>query len=260
MKSTVFLFLISLLLAIPTFGISIVLFFVIKYLVDKSSEDKILQAVVTSKNRGNENVIISYVNNAPIRNFFRKYGIPELPYQLTDGIAKGMYSCYVNIPNAGRIIAIIIKNNPDIIVSCCDAAVYLGNDELFIEHTRQLHNELTSSMSRQAGNSFGLNKNSIIEYFRGLKDMVGNSQIENIEKISDERIIEIYNEVKSSLEKIAESKSDAISQSEIFGIVRDLLINETSGNYKEQFQNTINTYSQDGIDLKYVFYKGRTYA
>ena len=69
-------FLIAVAFAIPTFGISLLAFFAIKYLVDLNGISKISAAVMNSCGSGNP-VVLSHLNNAAIRMFFNKHGTTE---------------------------------------------------------------------------------------------------------------------------------------------------------------------------------------
>ncbi len=106
-------------------------------------------------------------------------------------------------------------------------------------------------------NLFG-GKNDKAQYFRKLKNFIGVLEIEGLESVSDQRINEIYKEVKSIIESIAATKNETIPESVIDGLVRDLLIDEIHGNYQTQLNNMKDMYTSYGI--RSLFVKGRLYS
>ena len=100
--------------------------------------------------------------------------------------------------------------------------------------------------------------NSVARTFREMTNMLGVSEIEGIEKISDDRIIEIHDEVVVEFSKMAIEKGEYKALMEIInGIVRDMLIAETFGQYSNSLKNMKDAYEMCGI--KCILVKGRTY-
>lgn len=144
MYFTIIGFFISLALAIPTFGLSILVFYIVKYLIDQKSKQRIIKAVLESYENHNTSIIINYVNNKAIRNFFNEYKTTEDSYKRTV-ILKGMYSGYVNINNRGETIAVILKNGSSIIITCFDAPIYTGNDIISLITKAEAHEKIINS-------------------------------------------------------------------------------------------------------------------
>jgi len=62
-------FLVALLLAIPTFGLSLIGFFVLKYIIDVQNSSKISMAALSA--RGADSVATTYVSNAAVEMFYK---------------------------------------------------------------------------------------------------------------------------------------------------------------------------------------------
>lgn len=77
-------FIIALVLAIPTIGLSLVGFFLIKYMIDLQGASSITAAAFNAYNSDNP-VVAPFVNNAAIRKFFAKYGTTEKKYDSFHG-------------------------------------------------------------------------------------------------------------------------------------------------------------------------------
>ena len=149
MKITIISFIVCLVLAIPTYGLSLVLFFVVKYFIDQSSQKKIAAAVVSSQDANNSPVIINYVNNAAIRAFFREYGTTATKYKMTSGINKGAFSGYVKIKGNREVVAVIIKNNPSIIITCFAPPMDYGSDMLSLMQKAGFHDEIIDNLIKE---------------------------------------------------------------------------------------------------------------
>ena len=101
-------------------------------------------------------------------------------------------------------------------------------------------------------------KGSTARNFREMTNMLGVPEIEGIEKISNDRIIEIHDEVVGMLSKIAIEKGEYEALWKVReGLVRDMLIAETFGQYSASLENMRCSYETCGI--KCVLVKGRTY-
>jgi hypothetical protein len=74
MKTTI-ITIIAVLLAIPTYGISLILWIVIKYKIDKHAAERVLiNAIVMSYNNGGKNEVRYHINNAALPMVFNIFG------------------------------------------------------------------------------------------------------------------------------------------------------------------------------------------
>jgi hypothetical protein len=94
-------------------------------------------------------------------------------------------------------------------------------------------------------------------FFRNWKNIFGLPEVEGIDTLSDQRINEIYSEVRDAFRAIAEKKKESLPDSTINGLVRDLLMDEVNGNYAAQFSQGTAMYSEHPIQM--IFWKGRAY-
>lgn len=117
-------FLIALLLAIPTFGLSLLAFFVIKFLIDIQAVPKIAHAARSAQI--GEPVATTFVNNAAVRMFYSKYGVTEKKHETFMSPVLSFIG-YVNV-GKGETIAVIQKAKEGVVVSCVDPPVRFGND------------------------------------------------------------------------------------------------------------------------------------
>jgi hypothetical protein len=106
------------------------------------------------------------------------------------------------------------------------------------------------------GSLFG-KKDDKVKYFRNLKNAFGFVEIEGLKSVSDSRILEIYNQSKEAFVSIASSRQEEISESQINGFARDLLMDEVNGSYAVRFEEMKDHYASHGIRM--IFVKGRTY-
>lgn len=99
-----------------------------------------------------------------------------------------------------------------------------------------------------------------IESFRNAKNIAGLPEIEGIETLSDDRIMEIYKEVECALEDIGVAKGElpSLTYKLVDCIVRDRLIDEINGCYKDELTRM----KEVGMQLGYrgILVKGRTYS
>lgn len=105
---TTVLFLISAVLAIPTFGISLILFFVAKSWWDRQTADAIAKHVYLSFKNGGTSYDLARVNGAGIRKFYNKYGT-ETPRYTFDASGKGNYFGTVNFAGVGDLAAFVFR-------------------------------------------------------------------------------------------------------------------------------------------------------
>ena len=94
-------------------------------------------------------------------------------------------------------------------------------------------------------------------FFRNWKNVFGLPEVEGIDALSDQRINEIYSEVRDTFRTIAARKKESLPDSTINGLVRDLLMDDVNGNYAAQFSQATAMYNEHSIQM--IFWKGRTY-
>lgn len=117
-------FVLALLFAIPTFGFSLLAFFIIKYIVDVQSVSKIVLTTLSAQT-GDPN-LTTYVSNAAINMFYKKYGTTEKKYETFMSPALSFIG-YVNV-GRGETVAIIQKPRAGIIISAIDPPMQFGSD------------------------------------------------------------------------------------------------------------------------------------
>lgn len=94
-------------------------------------------------------------------------------------------------------------------------------------------------------------------FFRNWKNAFGLPEVEGIDALSDQRINEIYTEVREAFRAIAGGKKEFLPESTINGLVRDFLMDEVNGQYPAQFSQATAMYSEQPIQM--LFWKGRVY-
>jgi len=143
------LFIISLIaalaLAIPTCGISLVVFVVVKYAVDIAGVNKLLAATQTSLNTDDQ-VLIGHVNNAAIRNFFEKHGTTavkcvrhEKPFIF--------YIGYVTAVSGAECVSLVGRGNGVMFVSAMEPPVQFGEDMLSLMGKKQFIDEIVTGLN-----------------------------------------------------------------------------------------------------------------
>lgn len=103
-------------------------------------------------------------------------------------------------------------------------------------------------------------KKGKVSQYRNLVNPLGFPEIEGIESISDDRIIEIYNEVETLLSTIAGDRKElgTLTYQAIDCLVRDCLIDEINGVYPDKLSNIEQQYRAAGLNS--LFIKGRSYT
>ena len=103
-------------------------------------------------------------------------------------------------------------------------------------------------------------RSGTIKSFREAKNMLGMPEIEGIENLSDNRIMEIYDEVEKILSAVGVSRKElsSLTYQMVDCIVRDRLIDEINGCYKEQLNNMKEQCLDHGYRAAYI--KGRSYT
>ncbi|HHZ95597.1 MAG TPA: hypothetical protein EYN67_08565 [Flavobacteriales bacterium] len=99
-----------------------------------------------------------------------------------------------------------------------------------------------------------------VKEFREAKNIMGLPEIEGIENLTDDRIIEIYHEVKSILVNIGTQRKELklLSYQMQDSIIRDRLIDEINGCYQDQLENMRKQCLANGYEAAYI--KGRIYS
>jgi len=101
---------------------------------------------------------------------------------------------------------------------------------------------------------------STITQYRELKTVIGNTEIDGIEYISDDRIMEIHREVHKALEDTASARGEIrlLTYQVMDCITRDRLIDETNRCYVGGLEKMKRMHRTDGIES--LFIKGRSYS
>jgi len=94
-------------------------------------------------------------------------------------------------------------------------------------------------------------------FFRNWKNIFGLPEVEGIDALSDQRINEIYSEVRDAFCAIAKRKKESLPDSTINGLVRDLLMDDVNGNFPAQLSQGTAMYNEHPIQI--IFRKGRAY-
>ncbi|MDH0450749.1 hypothetical protein [Shewanella sp. GD04112] len=118
-------FFIALVLAIPTFGVSIIVFFVLKFYIDLQGVSSIVAAAFNAE-RTDETVVAPFVTNTAIRKFFKNYGTTENKYDSFFG-AGLTFIGYVQLANTEIVVA-IVKSRDATFISTYELPYQFGND------------------------------------------------------------------------------------------------------------------------------------
>jgi len=94
-------------------------------------------------------------------------------------------------------------------------------------------------------------------FFRNWKNIFGLPEVEGIDALSDQRINEIYSEVRDAFCAIAKRKKESLPDSTINGLVRVLLMDDVNGNFPAQLSQGTAMYNEHPIQI--IFWKGRAY-
>ena len=97
----------SILLAIPTYGISIIVFLVLKNWADNVAAKAILNSAITSLTTG-EAVLLYHVNKAAIRKVFNAIGLEPCVEEVVDQDASTSFSGPVNHPGYARTMLLCV--------------------------------------------------------------------------------------------------------------------------------------------------------
>lgn len=101
----VFLFL-AIVLAIPTFGISLLVFFYVKNWCDKTAAKAILNACVSSLREG---VVIDlfHVNRGAIKKVFEWLSVEGYARADSENLKRSVYEGYIDHPIIGRVYLVV---------------------------------------------------------------------------------------------------------------------------------------------------------
>lgn len=137
-------FLLAVLFAIPTFGMSLLAFFAVKYFVDLNGISKLTAAAMNSYSTGNP-VVLPHLNNAAIRMFFKKYGTTEKKY---DRFEKpfGFYIGYVKTMKYDEHVVLVGRQGSNLIVNSIEPSMQFGNDLLSLIGKKQFIDEIVQGL------------------------------------------------------------------------------------------------------------------
>ena len=140
-------FLIALFFAIPTFGLSPLAFFVIKYFVDLSGVSKITAATMNSLSTGNP-VVLPHLNNAAIRMFFNKYGTTEKKHERFES-PFGFYIGYVKAMAHDEHVVLIGRQGGNLVVNSIETPMQFGDDLLSLIGKKQFIDEIVQGLQKK---------------------------------------------------------------------------------------------------------------
>lgn len=104
---TTVLFVIAIALAIPTFGISFIVFVLLKLFYDRSIAELLAKNVFLSFKNGSETYELFRVNRAAIRRLFLKYGTQNPEYNVSQGVDGLCYMGTVSFAGVGDLAAFV---------------------------------------------------------------------------------------------------------------------------------------------------------
>lgn len=139
-------FLLALLFAIPTFGLSLLAFLLIKYFVDAQTVARI--ALAAHGAQIGEPIAITSVSNTAIRKFYNKYGTTEKKCERFRGPVYSFIG-YVDVGN-GETVIIIHTVNDGVIVSSIDPPIPFGNDFLSLVRKGEFIKEIVHNFQTGA--------------------------------------------------------------------------------------------------------------
>ncbi|MCO7057040.1 hypothetical protein [Pseudomonas juntendi] len=137
-------FLLAVLFAIPTFGMSLVAFFIIKYLIDLNGISKLTAASMNSYSSGNP-VVLPHINNAAIRSFFQKYGTTEKKFERFEK-PFGFYIGYVKTMTQVEHVALIGRQGGNIVINSIEPPMQFGNDLLSLIGKKQFIDDIVNGL------------------------------------------------------------------------------------------------------------------
>ncbi|MCA4075343.1 MULTISPECIES: hypothetical protein [Pseudomonas] len=137
-------FLLAVLFAIPTYGISLLAFFALKFLIDHNGVAKLTAAAVNSYGSGNP-VVLPHINNAAIRSFFQRYGTTEKKYERFES-PFGFYIGYVKTLVQDEHVVLIGRQGGNLIVNSIETPVQFGDDFVSLVGKKQFIDEIVSGL------------------------------------------------------------------------------------------------------------------
>ncbi len=140
-------FIVALVLAIPTVGLSLVVFFVLKFAIDSQGSSSIVAAAFNAA-RTDQTVVAPFVNNAAIRKFFKKYGTTEKKYDSFFG-AGMTFLGYVRLTGE-EIVVLVVKSRDATLVSTYELPYAFGNDLLSLMQRKAFIDEIATTAGRPA--------------------------------------------------------------------------------------------------------------
>lgn len=137
-------FLLAVLFAIPTFGLSLLAFFVVKYLVDLNGVSKLTAAAVNSYGSGNP-VVLPHINNAAIRGFFQRYGTTEKKFERFEK-PFGFYIGYVKTLVQDEHVVLVGRQGGNLVVNSIETPIQFGDDLVSLISKKQFIDEIVSGL------------------------------------------------------------------------------------------------------------------
>lgn len=145
-------FIFSVVAAIPTYGLSLLAFFAIKYRVDQAAVIKIRDAAFSSKKADADGFPLPYASFSAIRTFFRMYGTTERGYKQFKEPSI-FYAGYVKVLNSGEFLVVIFRTESGLIVSTFNPHLDFGNDALSLLQKKNFFDEVIGGLQRAPQNS-----------------------------------------------------------------------------------------------------------
>lgn len=140
-------FLLAVLFSIPTFGMSLLAFFALKYLVDLNGVSKITAATMNSFSTGNP-VVLPHLNNSAIRMFFNKYGTTEKKHERFES-PFGFYIGYVKAMTHDEHVVLIGRQGSNLVVNSIETPMQFGDDFLSLIGKKQFIDEIVQGLQKK---------------------------------------------------------------------------------------------------------------
>lgn len=136
---------VAIILAIPTYGLSIIALFFIKRAMDANSAAQIATAAENSKN-SNSTVFLPYVSGAAIRKFYSEYGISEKKFRIYEEPGE-FYIGYVKTVGPEEHVILLARSGAKTAVSSfMPPYSFSGQDILTMMSRKAFLDKIASSM------------------------------------------------------------------------------------------------------------------
>jgi len=148
------MFLLCLFLSFFSYGIPLVIFFIVKFILDTISLEVIKLSVIDDyKHNGNKPTQISKINNAAIRRFFKKSSSTSNGYRHVN-FGKGIFAGYIKVKEIDEeVIAVIVRTggNREVVISCFTTPIRFGNDAMSLLVKAEYFEAVISSITGGTG-------------------------------------------------------------------------------------------------------------